>query len=159
MTTRLTIIVFPGGANLPLWTGIKQGFFAKHGLEVVPSYTRSSVEQISGLVSGQWDLGLTGFDNIVAYQEGQGEAKLDRQPDLFAFMGGDNAFLRLVVQKQITSYADLKGKALSVDALTTGFAFVGAATGEHSTSESTDARSTGRCTGRCTVGTVSRLTA
>jgi ABC-type nitrate/sulfonate/bicarbonate transport system substrate-binding protein len=43
---------------------------------------------------------------------------------LFAFMGGDNAFLRLVVQKQITSYADLKGKALSVDALTTGFAFV-----------------------------------
>jgi ABC-type nitrate/sulfonate/bicarbonate transport system substrate-binding protein len=124
MTTRLTIIVFPGGANLPLWTGIKQGFFARQGLEVVPSYTRSSVEQISGLVSGQWDIGLTGFDNIVAYQEGQGEAKLDREPDLFAFMGGDNAFLRFVVQNNIKSYADLKGKVLSVDALTTGFAFV-----------------------------------
>ncbi len=124
MTTRLTIIVFPGGANLPLWTGIKQGFFAQQGLEVVPVYTRSSVEQISGLVSGQWDIGLTGFDNIVAYQEGQGEAKLDLDPDLFAFMGGDNAFLRFVVQKDIKSYADLKGKTLSVDALTTGFAFV-----------------------------------
>ena len=124
MTTRLTIIVFPGGANLPLWAGIKGGFFAQQGLEVVPNYTRSSVEQISGLVSGQWDIGLTGFDNIVAYQEGQGEAKLDREPDLFAFMGGDNAFLRLVVQKDIKSYADLKGKTLSVDALTTGFAFV-----------------------------------
>ncbi len=116
--------MFPGGANLPLWTGIEQGFFAQQGLEVVPSYTRSSVEQISGLVSGQWDIGLTGFDNIVAYQEGQGEAKLDREPDLFAFMGGDNAFLRFLVQKDITSYADLKGKTLSVDALTTGFAFV-----------------------------------
>jgi ABC-type nitrate/sulfonate/bicarbonate transport system substrate-binding protein len=124
MTTRLTIIVFPGGINLPLWAGIKQGFFGKQGLEVIPHYTRSSVEQISGLVSGQWDIGLTGFDNIVAYQEGQGEAKLDREPDLFAFMGGDNAFLRFVVQKDIKSYADLRGKTLSVDALTTGFAFV-----------------------------------
>jgi ABC-type nitrate/sulfonate/bicarbonate transport system substrate-binding protein len=124
MTMRLTIIVFPGGANLPLWTGIKQGFFAQQGLEVVPGYTRSSVEQISGLVSGQWDIGLTGFDNIVAYQEGQGEAKLDRVPDLFAFMGGDDAFLRLVVQKGIESYAHLRGKTLSVDAVTTGFAFV-----------------------------------
>jgi ABC-type nitrate/sulfonate/bicarbonate transport system substrate-binding protein len=39
-------------------------------------------------------------------------------------MGGDTAFLRLVVQPDIASYADLKGKTLSVDALTTGFAFV-----------------------------------
>jgi ABC-type nitrate/sulfonate/bicarbonate transport system substrate-binding protein len=124
MATRLTIIAFPGGANLPLWAGIRQGFFARQGLDVIPSYTRSSVEQISGLVSGQWDIGLTGFDNIVAYQEGQGEAQLDREPDLFAFMGGDNAFLRFVAQKDIKSYADLKGKTLSVDALTTGFAFV-----------------------------------
>jgi len=124
MVTRLSIIVFPGGANLPLWAGIQQGFFAQEGLDVVPSYTRNSVEQISGLVAGKWDIGLTGFDNIVAYQEGQGEAKLDCEPDLFAFMGGDNAFLRFVVQKDIRSYADLKGKTLSVDALTTGFAFV-----------------------------------
>jgi ABC-type nitrate/sulfonate/bicarbonate transport system substrate-binding protein len=39
-------------------------------------------------------------------------------------MGGDNAFLRLVVQQNIDSYAALRGKTLSVDALTTGFAFV-----------------------------------
>ena len=39
-------------------------------------------------------------------------------------MGGDDAFLRLVVQPGIGSYADLKDKVLSVDALTTGFAFV-----------------------------------
>src|SRR5690606_18345700 len=36
----------------------------------------------------------------------------------------DNAFLRLVVQGNIKSYADLKGKTLTVDAMTTGFAFV-----------------------------------
>ena len=124
MPEPLSIIVFPGGANLPLWVGIKQGFFAKHGLDVKAAYTRSSVEQVTGLVQGTWDIGLTGFDNIVAYGEGQGEAALDSKPDLFAFMGGDNAFLRLVVQSDVKSYADLKGRALSVDAMTTGFAFV-----------------------------------
>ena len=124
MAQCLSIIVFPGGANLPLWTGIRQGFFAQLDIDVQPSYTRNSVEQISGLVNGTWDIGLTGFDNIVAYQEGQGEASLDREPDLFAFMGSDNAFLRLVVQPDIKSYADLKGRVLSVDAMTTGFAFV-----------------------------------
>lgn len=124
MSQLLSIIVFPGGANLPLWAGIRQGFFAEQDIDVQPSYTRSSVEQITGLVKGTWETGLTGFDNIVAYQEGQGEAVLDREPDLFAFMGGDNAFLRLVVQPGIKSYADLKGRVLSVDAMTTGFAFV-----------------------------------
>jgi ABC-type nitrate/sulfonate/bicarbonate transport system substrate-binding protein len=39
-------------------------------------------------------------------------------------MGGDNAFLRLVVQGDIKNYSGLKGKTLTVDAMTTGFAFV-----------------------------------
>lgn len=124
MPEKLSVIVFPGGANLPLWTGIRQGFFAQRGFDVQPVYTRSSVEQVTALVEGKCELGLTGFDNIVAYREGQGEATLDREPDLFAFMGGDNAFLRLVVRPEIKSYADLKGKTLAVDAMTTGFAFV-----------------------------------
>lgn len=120
----LSVIVFPGGFNLPLWAGIAQGCFARRGLELKLAYTTSSMEQLAGLVRGDWDLGLTAFDNVVAYQEGQGEAALDRAPDLFAFMGGDDAFLRLVVQSDVRTYADLRGRALSVDALTTGFAFV-----------------------------------
>lgn len=124
MPEKLSVIVFPGGANLPLWTGIRQGFFALRNLDVEPVYTRSSVEQVTSLITGKCDIGLTGFDNIVAYREGQGEAVLDREPDLFAFMGGDNAFLRLVVRPEIKSYADLKRKALAVDAMTMGFAFV-----------------------------------
>jgi ABC-type nitrate/sulfonate/bicarbonate transport system substrate-binding protein len=120
----LSIIVFPGGFNLPLWAGIAQGFFARRGLALKLTYTTSSMEQLAGLVRGDWDLALTAIDNVVAYQEGQGEAAIDRAPDLFAFMGGDDAFLRLVVQGNIKSYADLRGKTLSVDALTTGFAFV-----------------------------------
>jgi ABC-type nitrate/sulfonate/bicarbonate transport system substrate-binding protein len=120
----LSVFVFPGGFNLPLWTGIERGLFRARGLAVEPRYTTNSVEQITSLIDGTSDIGLTGFDNIVAYQEGQGEAELRREPDLFAFMGGDNAFLRLVVQPDIRSYADLEGRPLSVDAMTTGFAFV-----------------------------------
>lgn len=123
-TTKLDVIVFPGGFNLPLWTGQEQGFFERRGVEVELHLTTSSMEQLSGLIRGDWDIGMTGIDNVVAYQEGQGEAEIDREPDLFVFMGGDDAFLRLVVQGDIQSYDDLRGKQLSVDALTTGFAFV-----------------------------------
>lgn len=121
---KLDVIVFPGGFNLPVWTAQAQGFFARQGLEIELHMTGSSMEQLSGLIAGKWDIGMTGFDNIVAYQEGQGEAEIDREPDLFAFMGGDDAFLRLVVQGDIKDYAGLRGKTLSVDAMTTGFAFV-----------------------------------
>lgn len=123
-TAKLDVIVFPGGFNLPLWAGQEQGFFARHGVEVELHLTTSSMEQLSGLIRSDWDIGMTGIDNVVAYQEGQGEAEIDREPDLFVFMGGDDAFLRLVVQGDIRSYDDLRGKQLSVDALTTGFAFV-----------------------------------
>jgi ABC-type nitrate/sulfonate/bicarbonate transport system substrate-binding protein len=124
MARTLDVIVFPGGFNLPIWSGIYCGAFARQDVEVRLHFTTNSMQQLSGLVRGEWEIGLTGFDNVVAYQEGQGEADIDREPDLFVFMGGDNAFLRLVVQPQIRSYADLRGNALSVDALTTGFAFV-----------------------------------
>jgi ABC-type nitrate/sulfonate/bicarbonate transport system substrate-binding protein len=124
MAEVINVIVFPGGFNLPLWAADRQGYFAQRDLEVKLHLTTSSTDQITGLIEGRWEIGLTGFDNVIAYQEGQGEAQVDRPPDLFAFMGGDDAFLSLVVQKDIATYADLNGKTLSVDAMTTGFAFV-----------------------------------
>jgi ABC-type nitrate/sulfonate/bicarbonate transport system substrate-binding protein len=124
MADILNAIVFPGGFNLPLWAAEKQGFFSRRALDVRLHPTTNSMEQLTGLIGGKWDIGFTGFDNVVAYQEGQGEVEIDREPDLFVFMGGDNAFLHFVVQDNIESYADLKGKSLAVDAMTTGFAFV-----------------------------------
>jgi ABC-type nitrate/sulfonate/bicarbonate transport system substrate-binding protein len=124
MTDAINVIVFPGGFNLPLWAAEQEGFFSRRGLAVNLHLTTNSVEQLTGLIEGKWEIGLTGFDNVVAYQEGQGEAAVDRAPDLFVFMGGDDAFLRLVVQGDIRNYSDLRGKTLTVDAMTTGFAFV-----------------------------------
>ncbi|HLS51737.1 MAG TPA: ABC transporter substrate-binding protein, partial [Burkholderiaceae bacterium] len=62
--------------------------------------------------------------NVVAYAEGQGAAPTEQEPDIFAFMGSDNGFLRLVSVPEVKSIDELKGKQVGVDALTTGYAFV-----------------------------------
>ena len=50
------------------------------------------------LLDGKVDIALATIDNVVAYQEGQGEAKIADNPDLFAFMGGDGGFLSVVAR-------------------------------------------------------------
>ncbi len=121
---KLGVIVFPGGFNWPIWAAQEKGFFAREGLEVKLTPTPNSVFQLTNLIAGKFDIGMTAIDNVVAYQEGQGEAPITGTPDLFAFLGGDNGFLRLSVVPEVKTYADLKGKELSVDAMTTGYAFV-----------------------------------
>jgi ABC-type nitrate/sulfonate/bicarbonate transport system substrate-binding protein len=120
----LNVIIFPGGFNLPTWAAERQGYFEQHGVRVILTPTPSSTFQMQGLAEGRFDIAMTAIDNVVAYQEGQGEAKIPPNPDMFAFMGSDNGFLSVLGGKDIKSFADLKGKKLSVDALTTGFAFV-----------------------------------
>lgn len=121
---RLELIVFAGGFNWPIWAAQTQGYFAQNGVEVHLTPTPGSEFQLKSLIEGKFDLGMTAIDNVIAYQEGQGEAKVEVKPDLFAFMGGDNGFLRLVTVPEVKTYADLKGKVLTVDARTTGYAFV-----------------------------------
>lgn len=120
----LSVIVFPGGFNLPIWAAERQGFFEANGVRVALTPTPSSTFQMQGLAEGRFDIAMTAFDNVVAYQEGQGEAKIPPNPDMFAFMGSDNGFLSVVGGRDIKGFAELKGKKLSVDALTTGYAFV-----------------------------------
>ncbi len=122
-TKKLELIVFPGGHNLPVWAAQANGVFAKEGLDINVTPTPGSEFQLTNLAAGKFHIGLTALDNVIAYQEGQGPVKLDN-PDLFAFMGGDNGFLSLATVPEVKSFADLKGKQLSVDALTTGYAFV-----------------------------------
>ena len=120
----MRVVVFPGGFNLPTWAAARQGFFEQNGVSVELTLTPSSTFQMQGLAEGRFDIAMTAFDNVVAYQEGQGEAKIPDNPDMFAFMGSDNGFLSVLGGKGVKSFSDLKGKKLSVDAMTTGFAFV-----------------------------------
>jgi ABC-type nitrate/sulfonate/bicarbonate transport system substrate-binding protein len=119
----VNVIVFPGGFNWPIWVAQEKGLFAKHGIAPVITPTPSSAFQLQNLIEGKFDIAMTAIDNLIAYREGQGEAKIDG-PDLIAFMGSDNGFLRLVTVPEVKSFGDLRGKTLSVDALTTGYAFV-----------------------------------
>lgn len=120
---ELRVNVFPGGFNWPIWVAQEKGFFAKHGVKVTTINTPNSREQLTGLINGQFDIAMTAVDNLLAYREGQGAVPIDGS-GLMAVMGSDNGFLCVGARSGITSFAQLKGQQLSVDALTTGYAFV-----------------------------------
>jgi ABC-type nitrate/sulfonate/bicarbonate transport system substrate-binding protein len=122
--TPLRLVAFDGGWNLPVWAAQRQGFFEANGVTVTLSYTPTSVYLVTALLDAKFDIALALMDNVVAYQEGQGEAHLEGNPDLFAFLGGDGGFASLVAVPTVTRFADLKGKRVAVDAMTTGLAFV-----------------------------------
>ncbi len=125
--SALRLSVFPSGSNWPVWVAQEKGFFQRHGVAVAVSPTPSSAAQFTALMAGQVDLASTAIDNVIAYAEGQGEAPASHSgspPGIIAIAGINNGFLRLVTAPEVRSFADLRGRELSVDALTTGFAFV-----------------------------------
>jgi ABC-type nitrate/sulfonate/bicarbonate transport system substrate-binding protein len=122
--TALHVLAFDGGWNLPIWAGQRNGFFEAQGLRVELAYTPSSGFLVKSVLDGKSDLAFAAIDNVIAYQEGQGEASIPDNPDLFAFMGGDGGFISIVASPAVKSVTDLKGRTVSVDAMTTGFAFV-----------------------------------
>ena len=96
----------------------QQDLFEREGLTVQAEITRGSVEQIRGLLAGTWDVAHTAADNVMAYVDKE-------HADLFVFAVADlGVGQNLVVRSDVTSYADLRGQTLGVDALDTGFAFV-----------------------------------
>lgn len=123
--TELSVMGFGGSSNWPLFVAEEKGFFAKNGVNVKFSRAPDSATQLTSLIEGKLDIAMTAVDNVIAYQEGQGEVPVVRKPDLIAFLGVNNGGrFNLIVQPEITRYADLKGQTLGVDALTTGYAFV-----------------------------------
>jgi ABC-type nitrate/sulfonate/bicarbonate transport system substrate-binding protein len=88
----VSVIVFPGGFNWPIWAAQEKGYFAEGGIEVRLTPTPSSVFQLTGLIEGRFDIAETAVDNVIAYMEGQGEASVSVKPDLFVFM-----FLRQIL--------------------------------------------------------------
>jgi ABC-type nitrate/sulfonate/bicarbonate transport system substrate-binding protein len=120
----IEVIVFAGANAMPSYVAQEKGFFAREGLAVNITATPNSGFQISSLVAGKFHVASTAIDNLIAYQEGQGTAKLDREPDMVAFMGISSAELSLFALPEIRTIADLKGRDLALDSLSTGYAFV-----------------------------------
>jgi ABC-type nitrate/sulfonate/bicarbonate transport system substrate-binding protein len=117
----LRIVGFEKGAVLRAAEAM--GFFAGEGLDARFTQTRSSTEEITGLLEGTWDIGFDNADNVIAWNEGQGA---DGRPhDLVIFMGGSRELNQnLYGASDIHEVSQLKGKLLGVDAIGTGYAVV-----------------------------------
>jgi ABC-type nitrate/sulfonate/bicarbonate transport system substrate-binding protein len=114
--THVTTMVFQGVQNLPLFAAQHNGSFAKHGLTVDRRIAPGSQELRDGLAQGRYQIVHTAVDNAVAMAEQAGV-------DVVVVLGGDNGWNDLLVQPEIKTYGDLRGKTVVVDAPDTAFAF------------------------------------
>src|SRR5665647_890900 len=114
--TKLTVIVFPGVQNLPMFAAQAKGFYAKRGLNVDLKFTPNSDELRNGLAEGRYQIAHSAVDNAFALKD-------KANVDIAVVIGGDNSFNHLMVQPDIKSLADIKGKTVVVDAVNTAYAF------------------------------------
>src|SRR5437588_3228206 len=114
--TKLTVIVFPGVQNLPMFAAQAKGFFGKRDLTVDLKFTPNSDELRNGLAEGRYQIAHSAVDNAFAMKD-------KANVDIAVVLGGDDSFNRLIVQPEITSLADIKGKTVAVDAVNTAYAF------------------------------------
>src|SRR3954462_1553766 len=101
MTQMIELIAFPGAPNLPVFVAKEKGFFADAGVEVNLTTTPSSAFQAENLAVGKFHIAGTAFDNVVAYQEGQGAVQLKETPDFVAFMGATQIELAFVTSADV----------------------------------------------------------
>jgi ABC-type nitrate/sulfonate/bicarbonate transport system substrate-binding protein len=111
----LRVNVFPGVQNLAIYVGLAQGIFAKHGVNVDLQFTPNSDDQRNGLADGKFEIAHGGVDNAVAMVESAGR-------DVVIVLGGDSSMNEFLVQPDVASIADMRGRELLVDAPNTAYA-------------------------------------
>jgi ABC-type nitrate/sulfonate/bicarbonate transport system substrate-binding protein len=114
--TKVNVIVFPGVQNLALFAAQAKGFYAKRGLAVDLKFTVNSDELRGGLAEGKYQIAHSAIDNAFALKD-------KANADIAVVLGGDNSFNHLIVQPDIKSLAEVKGKTVVVDAINTAYAF------------------------------------
>ena len=115
--TPLRVKVFIGAQHLPIHVGIEKGIFARHGVTVDLQYTRNSAEVRNGLAAGDFEIAQTAVDNAVALVDAAGK-------DVIIVMGGEGGLNDFIVQPEIKSVADLRGRVIAVDAPNTAYAIL-----------------------------------
>jgi len=106
---------FPNAKALPLHAGLAQGIFARHGLALQLSFTENSTRQREGLAAGEFDIVHAAVDNAVAMVE-------TAKKDVLIVTGGDSGMNEFFVQAYVSSFADLRGRKIVVDAANTAYA-------------------------------------
>lgn len=118
--TRLRLLQFRAGYNLPVHVGREKGIFERHGIVIEISYTPGSLYLSKALRNSEFEIGHTGADDVVADVEAFGGGPAG----LFLFMGIHSGLLSLVGAPGMTKVELLAGKTLAVDARASGFVFI-----------------------------------
>jgi len=116
--TLVRVNTFPTARSLPFYVGIEKGLFARHGIKLELEFTENSKSQREGLAAGKFEVVHSAVDNALAMIE---VAKID----VVIVSGGDGGTNEFIVGKGVKSYADIRGKALVVDAPNTAYALQG----------------------------------
>ena len=115
--TKLTVMVFRGGQNLPLFAAQEKGFLARRGLNVNVIYAPSADELPRVLADGRVQIIHSTSDNAVKILD------VDKL-DVALVIGGDNAHNHIIAQQDINAIEDLRDKTILLDTATSGYAFV-----------------------------------
>jgi len=111
----LHVNTFPTARSLPFYVGVDRGFFAKRGLKVELEFTESSQRQRQGLADGSVDIVHSAVDNAVAMID-------VAKDDVVIVSGGDAGTNEFYVHAYVKDFADIRGKAIVVDATNTAYA-------------------------------------
>lgn len=110
--------------SLPMRAAQHHGFYDEAGVAVEYQQVTSSTQQFQALRDGEYDMVQTSPDNTANYRFNQ-DNPLGTTIDGKGFMGMDYGMqLAVVARPEFTSLEDLAGQVISVDAETSGFAFV-----------------------------------
>jgi len=113
--TKIRVNTFPNAKALPVHVGLAKGLFVKYGLAIELENTQSSQSQRDGLAAGHFQIAHAALDNAVAMIE-------VAKRDVVIVSGGDSGMNEFFVQAGISSFADLRGKTIVVDAPDTAYA-------------------------------------
>ena len=117
----LRVVTFRGSSFWPAMVAVDKGYYGPDArLTLVPN----SIPQMVGMAKGEFDLAFTLIDNVIAYNEGQGEAKVEKPTDLVEVFGLTANEATLVTLPEVKTVDQLKGRQLAVDALTTGNSYI-----------------------------------
>tara|TARA_A100001037_G_scaffold182756_3_gene163803 strand:+ start:53024 stop:53953 length:930 start_codon:yes stop_codon:yes gene_type:complete len=114
--TDIELITFAPSATVAV--AKKYGFFEYEGLNVKETRTPSSSEQMRGLIEERYQIASTAFDNVLAWSNREGL-------EILAIAKASSMVkLPMYVTSEISSWTDIKGKVLAVDAIDTAYALV-----------------------------------
>ncbi|HWG04209.1 MAG TPA: ABC transporter substrate-binding protein [Beijerinckiaceae bacterium] len=114
MSHSVVVSTFPNAKALPLWAGVETGVFARCDLDVTIDETVSSAAQREGLASGEIHIAQAAVDNALAM--------ILAGSDVVIVMGGESGMNDFIVQADIKTFADFRGRTLVVDSPHTAYA-------------------------------------